>query len=224
MFYLIEGLDLSGKSTLCRLLRDHLGLPLRRNSLLEPGANHLFEAAREAHIAGSADDASIGQMFLEALEYELDQYQPASSPHLQDSTILTRSLTYHTALENQDLAARFSRLFPHHPVPALVFLCRPTIAVRLRRLEGRISRGNDTPEDFVVRDNPEMFRKMEEMIESVACRWPNMHLIDTSGLEDQEQRAQIVATVAGHIQTHLKSLTEKLCRQLIHPPKSSSAT
>ena len=41
----IEGLDLAGKSTVCRILRDRWHAEMRNNSLLPPGANSIHAEA-----------------------------------------------------------------------------------------------------------------------------------------------------------------------------------
>ena len=192
MFVLFEGLDLSGKSTLCRELSENLGWPMRHNTLLEAGASPMYETARQAHLTQSASEEEIGGLFLRAMESEIEEYRPTDTPCIQDSTILLRSIAYHRGLGNDALADCFAKLAPHHPKPALAFLCRPTVEVRLRRLVGRISRGNDTPEDFVVRDNPEMFAHMERTLEDLAAAHFQIEVLDTSHLEDAKARAALI--------------------------------
>lgn len=202
MFILFEGLDLSGKSTLCRELGNALGWPVRHNTLLGPGANPLYEAAQVAHRRQSASVVDVGQLFLEALAFELDRYHPETEPTIQDSTILLRSIAYHSALGNDRLASDFCSLAKAHPKPALGFLCRPSIEVRLRRLEGRISRGNDTPEDYVVRDDLGTFVRMENAIAEGVGREFGLELLDTSHLEDPEARALLIAGLVQRIRSH----------------------
>lgn len=192
MFVLFEGLDLSGKSTLCRELSKVLDWPVRHNTLLEAGASPMYEAARQAHLTQSATEAEIGWLFLHALESEIESFRPDSAPCIQDSTILLRSIAYHSGLGNATLADAFTKLLPRHPKPVLAFLCRPGVEVRLRRLEGRVARGNDTPEDFVVRDNPAMFAHMEDTLAGLAATHLQIEILDTSHLENLEARAALI--------------------------------
>lgn len=199
MFVLFEGLDLSGKSTLCRELGSALGWPVRHNTLLPPGLSAPYERAQKAHRDQSATIAEVGQMFHDALLDEIKRYKGDGEPCIQDSTILLRSIAYHSGLRNSDLATQFATILPLHPKPALAFLCRPSREIRLRRLEGRISRGNETPEDFMVRDDPEAFSHMESTIESLAAEHFDMQILDTSGLEDLDARRDLVAGLVERI-------------------------
>ena len=192
MYILFEGLDLSGKSTLCRVLKSALGWKMRHNTLLAPGANLSYQAASEAHRKNTGTVPEVGAEFLRALEFELASFQTDTEPCIQDSTILLRSITYHTALGNHALAGRFLALAPRHPKPALAFLCRASVEARLRRLEGRVSRRNDNPEDFLVRDNPEVFALMDATLAEMAVTLFGAETIDTSNLEDAEARAALI--------------------------------
>lgn len=192
MFFLFEGLDLSGKSTLCRALAQAAGWPLRHNSLLPAGESPLYEKARAAHHARSGSDEEIGWMFLDALGDEIARYKESETPVIQDSTILLRSIAFHRSLGNHKLAAAFEELLPAHPKPALAFLCRPSIEVRLKRLEGRISRGNDNPEDYLVRDQPHIFSRMEDEIQALTRSAFEIEPLDTSFLEDLDARQALV--------------------------------
>jgi thymidylate kinase len=199
MFVLFEGLDLSGKSTLCRELATSLGWPLRHNSLLPTGTDQAHQAAQEAHRTQTGSIIEVGRLFLGVLASELESYRAEGEPCIQDSTILLRSIAYHTGLGNLELAAEFAALAPRHPKPVLAFLCRPTPEVRLRRLEGRISRGNDTPEDYLVRDDPETFQRMETIIHDLAQRHFGMEILDTSNLEDLDARRCLLERLVSRI-------------------------
>jgi len=201
MFILFEGLDLSGKSTLCRELSAALGWPVRHNTLLPGGTDHAHQAAQRAHQEQILGPVEVGHLFLEALVDELDAYGGKGEPCVQDSTILLRSIAYHTGLGNKELTAKFTALTARHPKPALAFLCRPTREVRLRRLEGRVSRGNDTPEDYLVRDDPAVFQRMEMTIHDLAQEHFGMEILDTSNLEDLEFRRLLIQQLVSKIQS-----------------------
>lgn len=192
MFILFEGLDLSGKSTLCRALRDRLGWEMRRNSLLPPGSNPAHARAESARLNREAPESEIGRLYWEAVRADLGAYQPTGQPRIQDSTILLRSIAHHEAAGNRELAAAFRSLLPSHPVPLLAFVCRASREVRLRRLEGRISRKNDADEDFFIRDDPERFAKMEASLEQAAQQQFGAEILDTSFLEDLSSREDLI--------------------------------
>lgn len=199
MFILFEGLDLSGKSTLCRELAKSLGWELRNNSLLPKGSNAAFDEARHAHVSNLGSDEEIGRRFLAALRHEIACFEPTPAPWIQDSTILLRSYAHHSAVGNLDLASEFAALAPAHPKPLLAFLCCVPIEVRLRRLAGRASRGNDNVEDFFVRDNPDLFLRMEQSLIDFSSRHLPLEPVDTSSLEDLDARAELISSLSHRI-------------------------
>ena len=195
MFILFEGLDLSGKSTLCRALRDRLGWEMRRNSLLPPGSNPAHERAEQSRLGRAASDAEIGKMYLEALRADLENFRPSGHPVIQDSTLVLRSIAHHDAAGNDELAAAFRAFLPLHPRPLLAVVCKTSREVRLRRLEGRVSRRNDADEDYIVRDDPERFARMEATLEQAAREQFNARILDTSRLEDSGHRASLIEEI-----------------------------
>jgi thymidylate kinase len=195
MLILFEGLDLSGKTTLCREIRRVLGWELRRNSLMPVGANPLYENAETARLHYSASDIEIGRLYLDALKWELMNYEKSTIPVIQDSTILLRSFAYHIANGNEELAYKFSELLDSHPRPLISFICKASPQKRIERLKGRIERGNVANEDLLVRDAPSLFARMEQSIEEMATRVFNAEFIDTNYLEDPDERTKLVASV-----------------------------
>ena len=200
MFVLFEGLDLSGKSTLCRELQSILGWELRHNSLLPRGRNTSYLEADAARRSNSVSHEAAGILYLQALKKELEDFTLSPTPFIQDSTILLRSIAFHTAIGNTPLAAEFRALIPKHPRPALAFICRPSVETRLHRLRGRISRGNDSAEDLFVRDNPELFAKMEQSIEEDAKAF-HAEFLDTSCLEDARARAALLSSLSARLRS-----------------------
>jgi len=196
MFVLFEGLDLSGKSTLCRRLSESTGWSIRNNSLLPKGENPYYSDARESHKMQSATDLEVGEIFLKALQYDIEHYANPGTPYIQDSTILLRSIAYHQEIGNIDLVRKFEAFLEKHPKPFVSFLCQPSIEVRLKRLSGRISRNNDTPEDHIIRQDPDRFRRMENTISGLVRRHFKMRALDTSLLEDPDKSRELLHSVS----------------------------
>ncbi len=192
----IEGLDLAGKSTICRRLQAALpgGWPRRRNTLLE--ANPLHQKADQWRRSAAASDAVIGWFYLAALEFDLEHGGNADESVLQDSTILLRSLVYHTIQGTPDLPARFEQLAPMHPRFDRSIVCTASRETRLRRLAIRRPE-NLGPEDFLVRDDWTKFTAMESLMIEHAKRWFNAQVVWTDDLENDPELDMLKPVILG---------------------------
>lgn len=198
----IEGLDLAGKSTLCRHL--HTALPdaaYYHNAITDN--NRLYETADQLRLQDQMPDAKLGELYYGALLGDLRAYVPRKGNSLQDSTILLRSLVFHRFNGNEDLARRLEDLLPEHPRFDHSIVLTSTRDVRLRRLEGRVAHGNDAPDDFVVRDDPARFEAMEQLLIETASRHFQAEVIDTSNMEAEGEKERLVEFV-------LKKATERM--------------
>ena len=109
----VEGLDLAGKSTMCRFLRDKLGAEHRHNSLITD--NPLYQRAEGYRKDDSLPTEALGWIYYGALAVDLLKYRKPQGPIVQDSTILTRSVALHRTFGNQHLADQFEALADCHP-------------------------------------------------------------------------------------------------------------
>jgi thymidylate kinase len=204
----IEGLDLAGKSTVCRRLKERLsGATIRHNSLVE--SNFLYEQADTLRLAAKTDDNLLGMLYYEALRIDLDSYYPQQNDVIQDSTILLRSFVFHTTTGNTELANLYQALLPVCPRFDSSFVLMSSREKRLERLKGRISRGNDAPDDLVVRDDWERFTAMEKLLIESAQQYFNATIIQTDNLESPEGSEavlnQIIETVQHNTQNPIHS-------------------
>ena len=104
----VEGLDLAGKSTICRFIRDSFGFQLRNNILVSD--NPTIRETDYLRKNGLMDDASLGRRYYDALKYDLEHYSDGSERIVQDSTIIVRSIAFHSVLGDPDLAESFRQL------------------------------------------------------------------------------------------------------------------
>jgi thymidylate kinase len=180
-----EGLDLAGKSTLCRrLARQARGTwAIRHNALTVD--NPVYDLADRLRKAGLPAE-TVGWLYHAALLLDLDRYQKSSTPTIQDSTILLRSLAFHRVQGNRALVDRLEELFDRHPRFDRSFVCVASHEVRLRRLAIR-RKENLGPEDLLVRDEPARFFAMERVLVDYAERKWGATVLDTSRLEEQER-------------------------------------
>jgi len=189
----LEGLDLAGKSTISRLLASRLDAPVRHNSLLEYNALH-----KEAEIHRknkSLDDEALSWLYYACMLIEIDQYREPDGPRVQDSTILLRTLAYNKAKGREEIVQAAEGKLAAHPRFSLSVFFTANDEVRLKRLEGRTSRGNDNPEDFLVRDDPELFHAMENHLRLYCVEYFDAVCFDTSNLEDEGAKEAIVEQI-----------------------------
>lgn len=197
----IEGLDLSGKSTLCRLLRDRMGAEMRVNSLMPPGVNSIHAAAERLRKADAIPAAPLGGIYYAALLRDLELYELPSSPVVQDSSLILRSIAFHSVFGDRALAEAFRALLPRHPRFGATVVLWASDEVRRSRLEGRCSRRNDNPEDFLVIRDPDGFHRMQDVLFETAQREFGATLVDTSFLEREGEKDRMVASLVSMFST-----------------------
>ncbi len=192
-----EGLDLAGKSTVCRLLKDALpnSWRIRRNTLLE---SNPVESLADKLRKEEEDPVCVGWLYHAALRYDLAHFRESGDSIVQDSTILLRSLAYHSAFGNAELVECFLNLLEDHPRFDRSFVLVPDRETRLHRLRIR-RKQNLGPEDFLVVQNPEVFQKMEEILVEYSCEFFRATVVDTSGSID-------MAWIDNFIRNHLRDI------------------
>lgn len=174
-----EGLDLAGKSTVCRLFLQHVPgeWQVRRNALLPD--NPIYQLADRLRKEGTGDE-SVGWLYHAALLLDLERYEPPRGNVIQDSTILLRSLAFHRVHGTPGLADRLETLLDRHPRFDRSFVLVADHQTRLERLAKRRPQ-NLGPEDLLVRDKPELFYAMERQLVDYATRHFGAVVVDTSG-------------------------------------------
>lgn len=179
MLVLFEGVDLSGKSSLIKKLKDELlkDWITRHMSLLD--FNPALEIARNTPKDGSEE---IGYIYLSALHYDLENYQSQEKNILQDSSILFRSLAYNSASRFNEITKRFEKLIEYHPVFDKIFLFTAKPEERLKRLFKRMNKNEDrvTRNDKLIITNPDFFARMERELVKYLQDFSNPIIIDTS--------------------------------------------
>lgn len=174
-----EGLDLAGKSTVCRLFLEHArGEWQVRHNALVPG-NPIYDLADRLRREGRGEE-SVGWLYHAALLLDLEQYEPAERDVIQDSTVLLRSLAFHKVRGTPALVDRLESLIDRHPRFDRSFVLVADHQTRLKRLAKRRPQ-NLGPEDFLVRDEPERFYAMESQLVDYATRYFGAVVLDTSG-------------------------------------------
>lgn len=192
----IEGLDLAGKSTMCRYIEKLGNFSKRNNTLLPPDCNPLHKTADKLRKQDALAIPELGWMYYGALLLDLKEYDKyASDLILQDSTIIARSIAYHTVFGDKELAQKFRELLPEHPLFSFSCLLTASAEVRLERLKGRISRNNDNPEDYLIRSDPAGFYRMEDILADIVVNHFKGIIIDSSNLEEEGEKDRIAKLI-----------------------------
>ena len=186
----IEGLDLAGKSTTCRMLRERLGAEYRHCSLLPD--NKIYDLASSLHVAQKVKTETAGGIFLGSVMRDLERYTPPDHFVVQDSTSVLRSIAYHSVVGDPGLADAFRELLPYYPKFGASFVLWSSTEVRLERLKGRISRHHDTPEDYFIRDSLDKFNRMQDVIIETAREYFDAEVVDTSKMEQEGEKERLV--------------------------------
>lgn len=195
MYVHFEGLDLAGKSTVCRLFREHARgeWQVRHNALVPDNPiYHLADRLRKE----AAGEETVGWLYHAALLLDLEQYEPPEGDVIQDSTILLRSLAFHRVRGTPGLVDRFETLLDRHPRFDQSFVLVADHHTRLERLAKRRPQ-NVGPEDFLVRDAPERFYAMERCLVDYATRHFGAVVLDTSGELDGAWMAKVFPHLPG---------------------------
>lgn len=191
----IEGLDLAGKSTICRYIRDNYGFHLRNNTIIAD--NPLIGFADNQRKNALQDDISIGQLYYDALRYDLEHYslEECNDLVVQDSTIIVRSIAFHTVVGSPELAQRFRELLPVHPRFTHSFVLISSDEVRLKRLQGRCSRRHASPEDFLIHNSPDAFHRMENIIKDLVINAFGGTVLDSSNMENDGEKERLATAI-----------------------------
>ncbi len=180
-FILFEGMDLSGKSTLLQLVKQsntwstqHIGL--NQDKAIYSTANYIN---RHGKGWGSKE---IGYLYLAALTIDINNFKWPKNPTLQDSCVLLRALAHHSAYKNDEIVKKLEILSDIHPMFSKSFVFTASITERLRRLEDRIIvnplQVNNS--DLFIKNNPELFKKMDQAMIFYAKKYFNAEIVDTT--------------------------------------------
>lgn len=184
----IEGMDLAGKTTASRNLVTALGgdCRVRHNSLCS--SNPVYELADGLRKEDRLGAGSLGYLYVAALAYDLEFYVPPCTHTIQDSTILLRSLAYHTVARTPFVVDGLKAMVPRHPRFTRSFILTASLKVRQQRLEWRQQRHSEeiAPDDLMILRAPDKFLSMEKALMCLAQEHFSAVVIDTSEMSGQD--------------------------------------
>jgi thymidylate kinase len=178
----IDGMDLAGKTTtaqnIIRVTNDEWGS--RRNSL--SGENPMYILADSLRLANAYDAETLGNLYVAALMGDIRSFKWPERNTVQDSSIILRSLAYHTVRGTPRIREVLIALLPEHPKFDASFVLTASLEERARRLQKRI---NEAPqevgdEDLMVLKKPDKFLAMEACLIDIAKQAFHSIVIDTT--------------------------------------------
>lgn len=208
--FLVEGLDLAGKTSVCKSLVAWL-MPRPehcRNALASK--NILYLAADELRRADELDGRYLGHAYLAAAALDMKLFRPPLVVRIQESTIALRSLCHYRARFEDQLADGFGHILddPDYPRFDAAVVLTASLEERRARLDTRQREApNDVaPDDLAVIRTPDLFRRMESILVEEAVERYGATVIDTSGLDKVEVVDAVAAVFTSVIELHRAKL------------------
>jgi len=179
-----EGMDLAGKTTatINFIKQSEKEWEIRRNSLAPH--NPIYLLADSLRRANAYDAEVLGNLYVAALMADIRTFKWPDKNTIQDSTIILRSLAFHTVRGTPRMKEALIDMLPYHPKFDASFVFTAGIEERLKRLEMRSKNQPDqiAAEDLLVKENPEKFLAMEACLIDFATKYFYSVIIDTSTL------------------------------------------
>lgn len=179
-----EGMDLAGKTTATRNFIASTGQEweVRRNTISLD--NPIYTLADSLRRADAYDAEVLGNLYVAALMGDIRTFEYPDRNTVQDSTIILRSLAFHSVRGTPRIVEVLEDLLPNHPKFDASFIFTASIEKRLERLQSRMRNEPEqvSPEDLLVIENPEKFMAMEASLIDMARRTFHSVIIDTTSL------------------------------------------
>lgn len=180
----IEGMDLSGKTTLAGNYADASPLEWQLNSNALGPDNPIWELADDLRKKDAYDAEIVGNVYVAGLMADIRTFQPPQMNTIQDSTVALRSLAYHVVRGTPRLADALQDLIKEHPRFDASFYLAASMEARMRRLDQRMREHPEevAPDDLMVVRNPERFMAMEGVLREWSAKIFNSVVIDTTSM------------------------------------------
>lgn len=179
-----DGMDLAGKTTATQnfIKSTNLEWEFRRNSFSGNNPIHLLaDSLRKAEVY---DAEVLGNLYVAALMADIRSFKWPNQNTIQDSTIILRSIAFHTVRGTPRIREVLLDLLPEHPRFDASFIFTASIEERVKRLHKRMELAPQevSEEDLMVIKKPEKFLAMEACLVDTAKMAFHSVVIDTSSL------------------------------------------
>lgn len=181
---LIEGMDLSGKTTITRYLSEILEIDkIQERTLSDSSAIYDFTVAQSKK--GELHQDLINRLYTLAISEDLYKYKPRDNCIiLQDSYFALRSYALMKEKYPNTLAKEVYKLLQLFPKPELSFYLTASTEERLRRNKQR-----DKPMAYMEKllvSNPTEFEAIEKNLRDITTSLFGVEVINTDGKKPNE--------------------------------------
>jgi hypothetical protein len=152
---LIEGGDLSGKTTLAQELKKQ-GFKARKYTWLKN--NYFFKQALDKAKIG--DNSDYEELFIKACELELERVDLFGNTDIQESSSIIRAFAYAYAIEEYDFLLKLEKLMTKYPKFYKIFHLHTSRESRVNRLTKRIDEDAANKTDMFVVTNPKISERI----------------------------------------------------------------
>lgn len=200
--FLVEGLDLAGKTSACNKLVARFTPPPSHSRNAFARHNALYLAADELRLSDGLDGDYLGHAYLAAAALDMRLFEPPRGIRIQESTIALRSYAHYKARGEDALADGFARILddPCYPRFEAAVVLTASLEERLKRLDKRRREAPDeiAPDDLAVIRTPELFLRMEQILVEEARKRFGAVILDTTGQGlGQDEVVVAVAQILG---------------------------
>lgn len=175
-------MDLAGKTTATNyfIKQSKQDWEVRRNSIVPD--NPIHRLADSLRHADAYDAEVLGNLYIAALMADIRSFRWPERNTIQDSTIILRSLAFHTVKGTPRLKEILLDMVPYHPKFDVSFVFTASIEKRLERLTSRARYQPEevSAEDLLVKKKPEKFLAMEACLVDLSQRCFHSVIIDTT--------------------------------------------
>lgn len=191
----LEGTDCSGKSSIAKLFPGYTGMQweVRRGSILASGENATLIIAKSLAENKAIPAEIIGDLFVAAVQEDIERYTSPVNNVLQDSLTILRSAAYHSVSGVPRIGELMIDLLPSFPRFTNSFYLTVDLESRRTRLDARSQTGTQamTTTDNLMLSNPETFIKIDGILQDLAVVHFKAGIIDTSHMMPNEIAAHI---------------------------------
>jgi hypothetical protein len=197
---LIEGLDLTGKTSVCLCLIRKIDPPIRYQKNIFRPENEVFDFAVAQQRRDIFSLTSVGYMYLAALHADLDKLVWEDDRIVQDSSMALRLCAYFMARRMDDLASAFQSCLelPNYPKFKKAFLFTADLTERRRRLKKRLVEAPDTvtEDDLLLENDPDLALRNEKILLDLTIKYTGATVVDTTLATVNEIIAYLIDMIA----------------------------
>jgi cytidylate kinase len=192
---LIDGLDLSGKTTMANNFAKASGIDYRINNNKLSRINPIHDFAAKMSDSNLYHDAVIGKLYLAGLMNDIYSYVDDGVPTIQDGTVATKSIAYHIVRKTPFILDELQDLLKKYPNPKEAIYLYASIDERIKRLEKRkqLKPETVTRTDLLMTTDPKRFEHTERVLREISMDRFKSKFIDTTKISEQEVLQEIMA-------------------------------